>query len=143
MNILPYCRNIYYYETDRMDVVSHTNYIRWMEEARVDFMKQMGIPYHEIEKSGLMLPVLEVECKYKKSLTFGDSFCIYSEITYYNGFKLNISYKIYNKETNELCATAKSSHCFTDKNMKPIRITQKAPELHEAFINAMNVQFSE
>lgn len=74
MNISPYCRNIYYYETDRMDVVSHTNYIRWMEEARIDFMKKIGIPYHEIEKSGFMLPVLEVECKYKKSLTYGDSF---------------------------------------------------------------------
>ena len=54
---------------------------------------------------------------------------------------MSISYEIYNKETNQLCAAAKSSHCFTDKNMKPLRITKKAPELHRAFTDAMNVTF--
>lgn len=141
MNILPYCRSIYYYETDRMDVVSHTNYIRWMEEARTDFLKQIGIPYDKIESTGFMIPVLGVECKYKRSLTYGDSFCIYSKITEYNGFKMTISYEIYNKDTKMLCAEAGSQHCFTDNNMKPVRISKKAPLLHEAFTDAMNVSY--
>ncbi len=143
MEILPYCRNVYYYETDRMDVVSHTNYIRWMEEARVSFLNKIGMSYHKIEEAGFMLPVLEVKCKYKQSLTFGDSFCIYSYITEYNGFKMTIYYEIYNKDTKSLCASAQSYHCFTDKNMKPTRINQKAPQLHDIFINAMKVTYSE
>lgn len=143
MEILPYYRNIYYYETDRMNVVSHTNYIRWMEEARVSFLNNIGMPYHKIEEAGFMLPVLEVKCKYRRSLTFGDSFCIYSHITEYNGFKMTISYEIYNKDTKALCASAQSYHCFTDENMKPTRISQKSPQLHDAFINSMEVTYSE
>lgn len=143
MTILPYCRNVYYYETDRMDVVSHTNYIRWMEEARVDFLKQIGIPYHKIEESGYMLPVIEVKCRYNKSLTYGDDFAVYSAISEYNGFKMKITYKIFNSKTKELCASAESYHCFTDSDMRPIRINKKSPSLHEAFLNAMNVSYTD
>lgn len=141
MQILPYSRNIYYYETDRMNVVSHTNYIRWMEEARVYFLNQIGIPYHKIEESGYMLPVIEVNCKYHHSLTFGDDFAICCYIKEYNGFKMKITYEIRNKSNSILCAEAESLHCFTDNNMKLTRITKKEPALHAAFLNAMNVSY--
>ncbi len=139
MEIAAYSRNVYYYETDRMDVVSHTNYIRWMEETRVDFLQKIGIPYHKIEEAGFMIPVLGVNCKYKHSLTFGDNFSIVGKIAEYNGFKMRITYEIYNKDTGILCAEAESQHCFTDKNMKPVRISKQAPEIHEAFLKGMEV----
>lgn len=142
MQILPYSRNIYYYETDRMNVVSHTNYIRWMEEARVYFLNQIGMPYEKMEGAGYMMPVLGVKCKYHKSLTFGDNFLIYCYITEYNGFKMKITYEIRNKETNVLCAEAESLHCFTDNNMKPIRIIKKDPAIHTEFLKAMNVSYT-
>lgn len=143
MKIKPYSRNVYYYETDRMNVVSHTNYIRWMEEARVDFLSKINLPYEKIEESGYMLPVLEVKCRYIKSLTFGDDFSIRSFISEYNGFKMTIVYSVYNKNTNELCAEAQSFHCFTDDKMKPVRITKRAPELHDAFCEAMKTEYSD
>lgn len=140
MQIPPYSRNVYYYETDRMDVVSHTNYIRWMEESRVDFLKKVGIPYDKIEAMGLMIPVLEVKCQYKYSLTYGDDFVVVPKISEYNGFKMKITYEIYNKATKKLCATAESSHCFTDSCMKPLRISKIHPELHEQFLQAIDVK---
>ncbi len=142
IHITPYSRNVYYYETDRMDVVSHTNYIRWMEETRVDFLKKVGIPYDGIEAMGLMIPVLGVTCEYKYSLTYGDDFVIIPKIAEYNGFKMKITYEIYNKETKKLCAAASSSHCFTDRSMKPVRISKSHPELHEQFLCSMNVECS-
>ena len=138
MQITPYCRSIFYYETDRMNVVSHTNYIRWMEEARTDFMKKVGIPYDQIEASGIMLPVLDVTCQYRNSMTYGDTFCIVTKITDYNGFKLKIAYEIYNHQTDKLCATATSAHCFTDNRMKPIRIIKSHPEMHALFLRALD-----
>lgn len=138
MEIQAYSRNVYYYETDRMNVVSHTNYIRWMEEARVDFLTHAGIPYDKIEETGFMLPVLGVDCTYKHSLTFGDWFSIVGKIAEYNGFKMRITYKIYNKATGILCAEAESRHCFTDMNMKPVRISKANPEIHKAFVKAMD-----
>lgn len=140
--ITPYSRNVYYYETDRMSVVHHSNYIRWMEEARIDFLKKVGIPYDSIESMGLMIPVLEVTCKYKLSLTYGDDFVVVPKIAEYNGFKMKITYEIYNKETKKLCAAATSSHCFTDSNMKPVRLNKVNPELHEKFTRSMDVRYN-
>ena len=65
MSITCYTRPIQYYETDRMGVVHHSNYIRWMEEARVDFMNQCGLPYAKLEQRGIMMPVLSASCQYK------------------------------------------------------------------------------
>ena len=64
--IRPYERSVYYYETDRMGIVHHSNYIRWFEEARVDFLNQIGYPCSQIEEEGIMMPVLSVSSTYKK-----------------------------------------------------------------------------
>ena len=48
-----------YYETDQMGCVHHSNYIRWMEEARVFLMEQMGCSYRAMEEAGILSPVLE------------------------------------------------------------------------------------
>ncbi len=141
MKIAPYTRNVYYYETDRMDVVSHTNYIRWMEEARVDFLKKTNICYDRIESMGIMIPVLGVTCSYKSHITFGDDFAVTARITAYNGFKMTISYEVFDKKTRRLCARATSSHCFTDSSMKPLRISRSNPRLHEEFLLAMQVEY--
>ena len=64
MQLRPYEHQIQYYETDQMKVVHHSNYIRWFEEARTDFMRQIGLPYEELEKKGILCPVLEASAKY-------------------------------------------------------------------------------
>ena len=53
IDIKNYGRKIQYYETDRMGIVHHSNYIRWMEEARIDALAQIGIPYDKIEAAGI------------------------------------------------------------------------------------------
>lgn len=88
MEITPYTRMVFYHETDRMDIVNHSNYIHMAEEARVDFMEKIGIGYSRMEEQGIMLPVLGVTCEYKHSLHFGEHLAVYSYITKYNGFKL-------------------------------------------------------
>ena len=57
-----YRRNIFYYETDRMQVVHHSNYIRWMEEARIACLNALGVCYAEMEAKGIISPVLSMEC---------------------------------------------------------------------------------
>ena len=54
-----------YYETDQMGIIHHYNYIRWFEEARMDMMEQMGMGYAEMEKRGIISPVLSVHSEYK------------------------------------------------------------------------------
>ena len=89
-----YERDAYYYETDKMSVVHHSNYIRWFEEARVNFMKKVGYPYDFMESQGIMMPVLSAQCSYKNSVHFGDTVLIYASISKFNGFKMEVQYKI-------------------------------------------------
>ena len=50
-----YRRKAQYHETDQMGIIHHSNYVKWMEEARIDFMKELGFGYGEVEKRGLSL----------------------------------------------------------------------------------------
>ncbi len=65
MNQTPYRRLVQYYETDRMGIVHHSNYIRWFEEARTDFLRNNGIVYSDLEQSGVMIPVVNVSCRFR------------------------------------------------------------------------------
>ena len=67
-----YKHQVQYYETDKMGITHHSNYIRWMEEARIDFLKQIGWSYDELERSGIISPVIRVDCQYKVTTTFYD-----------------------------------------------------------------------
>ena len=64
-----YKHTVQYYETDKMGITHHSNYVRWMEEARIDFLKQLGWDYARLEKEGIISPTVEVSCKYKRSTT--------------------------------------------------------------------------
>ena len=61
-----------YAETDRMDVVYHSNYLVWFETARILMLDEIGIPYLEIEASNLRLPVLTASAAYKRPARFDD-----------------------------------------------------------------------
>ncbi|MBP3888618.1 MAG: acyl-CoA thioesterase, partial [Cellulosilyticum sp.] len=60
-----YIHKVQYYETDRMGITHHSNYIRWMEEARMDFLEQIGWPYEKLEEDQIISPVTSVDCKYR------------------------------------------------------------------------------
>ena len=69
----PYRHTVQYYETDRMGITHHSNYIRWMEEARIDFLERIGWGYDKLEREGIVSPVTALDCKYKASTTFAEA----------------------------------------------------------------------
>lgn len=131
--IFPYKRNVFYYETDKMGIMHHSNYIRIFEESRVSFLSQAEMPFEKIEQMGVMVPVLSAECKYIKPLVFDEPFAVYPFITFFNGVKLELKYRIISCKTGELCATGETSHCFTDYSLKPIRTKTNYPEIYKVF----------
>lgn len=128
-----YEREVYYYETDRMGIVHHSNYIKWFEEARIDFLKQLGYPFKRIEDEGIMIPVLSVDCKYRKAMIFGDTFQVKVIPGNFNGIKLTMKYEIRKKGEEDICTTGESSHCFVGNDMKPILIRKSHLELYNVF----------
>ena len=131
-------RNINYYETDKMGVVHHSNYIRYMEEARIYLLDKIGLPYKKIDDNGIMIPVLEVHYKYKYPARFGDTISIKVEIAEFDGIKMKIKYEIKNKENGKLLGTGETKHCFTNSNMRPISLKKVNKEFYDVFEKATN-----
>lgn len=126
-------RTVNYYETDKMQVVHHSNYIRFLEECRMDFLKQIGLDYKMLEEAGIMIPVLSVSCNYRTPGRFGEVISIVPKLERFHGVKFDMSYKIYNEDLTILHNDAKSSHCFVNFDFKPIRINKEFPKLCEIF----------
>lgn len=126
----PYERKVAYYETDRMGIVHHSNYIRWLEEARLYYMDCIGLDYEWIEENGILIPVLTAECKYRIPFRYGDTFLVYPRLTKFNGVKMCMDYEIYKKDSDYLHSTASTSHCFVDTELKPINIKKHDFEIY-------------
>lgn len=121
-----------YYETDQMGIIHHSNYIRWMEEARMDYLSSMGYPMEVIEKEGIVSPVVSVNCQYKKVCTLNEIICIEVHVKHYNGVKLEIEYIMTEKESGEIRTIGQSTHCFTDKAGRIVSVKKVYAGLHEA-----------
>ena len=126
-----FIHKINYYETDKMGITHHSNYIRFMEEARLDFLEKIGYPMTRIEADGITSPVVSIKCDYKRPSTFGNKLEIEVSITQYTGVKLTFSYIMKNIDTNETVAIASSVHCFLNPNGKPVPLKKYSQDLDD------------
>ena len=65
---------IRYYETDQMGFVHHSNYLRYFELARIEWISSLGFSYQKMEERGYLMPVINANIEFKRPLTFGNSF---------------------------------------------------------------------
>lgn len=143
MKIEPFYRTTLYYETDKMGIVHHSNYVRWLEEARIDLLKQIGLPYDEMEKNGIMIPVLSVSCQYKYAVKFNETICIKMKMEDFTGLKFKISYRVTDKESGDIRVIGESAHFFVDDNFKPIRVKNVNPKIYDTFNSIVGVDLYE
>ena len=108
-----------YAETDMMGFVHHQNYVAYFEQARVEMLTEIGVPYRELESQGYFLPVLEVDVKYVKSNTFDDELVVHCYLDELPRARIKIRYEIFRGET--LTTTGFSLHGFIDREGKPCR----------------------
>lgn len=124
-----YIRKVHYHETDKMGITHHTNYIKWMEEARIAFMDQIGWSYARLEQAGILSPVIGVECSYKHPTTFDDTVRVRVGVAEFKGVKLVIQYHMVKEATGETVLTGKTRHCFTTPEGRPVILKKQHPEL--------------
>lgn len=137
MAIQIYKHKIQYYETDQMGIVHHSNYIRWMEEARVDLMEQLGHGLTQIEEMNIVIPVLSVTCEYRSMARFGETAEVHVSFVSYNGIKMSFAYEIKDSVTGEIRVTGSTSHCFLTKDGRLLSLKKSYPELHMSFRDMM------
>jgi acyl-CoA thioester hydrolase len=125
-----------YAETDQMGVVYHSNYLVWMEIGRTKLIQDLGFNYAEMEKDGIISPVLDIQISYKKPLRYGDVAKVHTWIEEYDGFRVSYGYEIFTNE-GELAVTAISKHvCVKRESFRPIAIRKLYPDWHLAYEKA-------
>lgn len=125
-----------YAETDQMGVVYHANYLVWMELGRTSLIQELGFNYAEMEKDGILSPVMDISASYKKPVRYGEVATIHTWIEEYDGLRVIYGYEVYTGD-GELALTGESRHvCVKKDNFRPISIRKKYPEWHEAYEKA-------
>jgi acyl-CoA thioester hydrolase len=119
-----------YAETDQMGIVHHSNYAVWFEAGRTEFLKQTGFSYSEVEAKGVMLPLYEITCRFKRPARYEDEIVVITSLKELSRVRLILSYQVYNVKTNELLATGETLHAFTDSTLKPLNAERVIPDIY-------------
>ena len=122
---------VQYYETDKMGITHHSNYIRFMEEARVAFLAEIGWPFEKLEEEGIVSPVISVDCRYMQTTTFMDKINVDVSVEEFKGVKLKLKYVMKNEEGKTVCE-AGSEHCFLNRQGMPVRLNREYPLFYQA-----------
>lgn len=123
MNVRETHIRVRYQETDNMGVVYYANYFVWFEIARSEYFRAKGISYRELEKRGLFMMVASASCQYKAPCQYDDVVKIQAWVPELRNSSMRFGYKLF--VGDRLIATGESSHVFTDKSKKPVRIPQE------------------
>lgn len=115
-----------FYDVDTMRVVWHGNYVKYMEKARCALLNSVNFGYLEVEKCGVLFPVVDMRLRYIRSLRFGDTAKVVTYLTEYENC-IKISYEIYNAQTGEL--TTKGESTQMAQNMYTQESSLVCPEI--------------
>jgi len=116
-----------YADIDKMGIVYYANYLVYFEMARAALLREVGLPYGEMEERGVMLPVVESHCEYKRSAHYDDLLVIHSECVSIDGARLRIEYEVRCEE--RLIATGHTVHVCMSPEGKVLRPTEELRSL--------------
>ena len=124
-----------FYDTDAMAVVHHSNYIRWFEIGRVEFLRAAGITLTEMMKDGYVFPITEVSAKYVNSAYFDDELIIETTPVALTKAKMAFSYRVLRKSDDTLLVTGYTQNVFTSKETG--KITRLPAKYYERLQKAL------
>ena len=98
----------------------------------MDVIEQAGLPFQTVEERGLMSPVLSASCDYLTPMRFGDVFTVKAYIPEFRMLRFSVVYEVYNGE-GTLCVRGTTTHCFVDRDMKPVRLKKHFPDIYDIY----------
>ena len=133
MDPFVYTHRIKYYETDKMGLTHHSNYIRFMEEARVELLRSWGLDWAALEKEGILSAVTAISGSYKNGSVFDDVLRIRVFLKEYTGIRMTFRYEM-TKEDGRIVFEGTSEHCFLNSEGRPLRLKKERPDLNELLL---------
>ncbi len=115
-----------YAETDQMGVVYHANHFIWFEIGRVDFMRQLGFTYRDMERDhGCFIPVVDARCRYKAPARYDDEIIVRTHLRNVRESMIHFGYELLRAGDHELLAEGETMHMILDSEMKPAKLPEK------------------
>ena len=105
---------VHFYDTDTMGVVHHSNYIRWFETGRVEFLRVIGIDLNDMMNDGVLFPIVEINAKYHSPAKFDDELEIETSAVALTKVKMEFAYKIRKVGEEKILVEGFSRNVFTD-----------------------------
>lgn len=124
-----------YGETDKMGVVYHSRYFPWFEIAREKLLEESGMRYAELEKEGIMLPLVDCYCRFRRGAKYGDTVTVTAELVKLGAATCKFSYTVKRFEDGELLAEGYTSHGFVDDDFVPVNVKKAFPKLYQILEN--------
>ena len=124
-----------YCETDQMGIVHHSRYYPWFEVGRTEFFTSGGLSYGEMERQGLMLPLVETHCRYIIPAKYEDIVIIKTSIKELSPVKICFSYDVVRKADSALLAVGETLLAFTNTEFKPVNLKKYKPDIWEYVCN--------
>lgn len=118
-----------YAETDQMGVVHHSRYYPWFEVGRTEMFASSGLRYGDMEREGIMMPMVETQCKYIIPARYEDKIIIITYINELTPVKVTFGYDVVRKEDHVLLAQGSTLMAFTDLNFRPINMKKYNPKM--------------
>jgi acyl-CoA thioester hydrolase len=114
---------VIYGDVDSMRVAYHANYLRWFEIGRTELIRNLGLPYAEMEEMGFMLPVSEAYLKYVKSARYDEVILINSGVHFVKKVSIRFDYRILS-QGNDLLVEGYTVHGCVDREGKIVRLPE-------------------
>lgn len=133
IKLVPYEHRAGYHEMGPHGCIHHSHYINWMDDARMNLMEQIGLSYNQMEAMEISSPVVSLSIEYRSDVKFDETIVIETKLLSYDGYHMEVAYRMYDKKTGEDRAVAKSKHCFLNKSGRPISLKRSYPELDTKF----------
>ncbi|HEX2683950.1 MAG TPA: acyl-CoA thioesterase [Ferruginibacter sp.] len=118
-------------EADPLGIVWHGHYIRYLEDGREAFGNEHGLGYLDVYRLGFVIPVVSVQCDYKRSLRYGDRVIVETKYIPTEAAKMKFTYRLFNAATGELVATGSSVQVFLSKDDSELQLAN--PPFFEAW----------
>jgi acyl-CoA thioester hydrolase len=115
-----------YAETDQMGIVYYANYLVFFEIGRVEYMRQRGVAYKEMEmEDDSFIVVAESQCRYLRPARYDDTLRVRTRVSESRRRTIRFAYEIVNDATGEVLATGETMHVVCDSNGKPKALPEK------------------
>ncbi len=108
-----------------MGVVYHANYVVWMEVARVEALRSVGIVYAEMEREGFLVAVVGVNVEYKAAAKYDEVVEVTARVVELQSRMMKLSYEMKRASDGTVLALGETKHLFVSRELRPVRLPEK------------------